>query len=83
MNINGTGMKISFGNFEFQENWTVEIQATLSLREDLSQDPTQDTSVNGKTSRKRPVLKFLCCNTALSGAEIRKPHKGCGKPLMI
>ena len=48
------------GDFEFNEkSWTVEIKATLSLQEGLSQSPTEDTSVRGTTSRKRQGSIFL------------------------
>ena len=47
------------GELEFNEkSWTVEVKATLSLKDNLSQSPTEDTSVHGIASRRRRGLNF-------------------------
>ena len=73
-------MIMKVGDFEFNEkSWTVEIKATLSLQDGLSQSPTEDTSVRGITSRKRRGSIFKL----LSSAYFCNPSKECGKLLMI
>jgi len=46
---NDLGMTCKIGDFKLTEHWTVEISATLSFKE----NPTEQTNITGKTSRKR------------------------------
>ena len=54
MNICEIGMTCKIGDFELTEYWTVEISATLSFKE----NPTEQTNIKGKTSRKRLGFKL-------------------------
>ena len=83
MNISKTGMVVSkVGELEFNEkSWTVEVKATLSLKDDLSQNSTEDTSVRGIASRRRRGLNFKLLSS--ESVIFFKPREGCGKPLMI
>ena len=74
------------GELEFNEkSWTVEVKATLSLKDNLSQSPTEDTSVDGIASRRRRGLNFklLSSESVTDSADCFNLHEGFGKPLMI